>query len=280
MSEEAQEVEKPAAPEITPPEPEKAEPEKAEATEGDGEGDGKQFIDFKSLPPQVEARFRRIYGNMKEYERSLQESAKVNRALVERLEKLESGDFDRQMSSLQQRQKEAFENGDFEQAQKINDELIDYKMAAKERARQKPTQAAEPKFDDGGGLTQEQEGLLAAWASETDASGNLVRPWANPKHAQHQRAMSAIQSAALDPDLFNPETGEGFEKVLEAVDGKMGRRAPSTPAAPAVLSGNGDARPKDAPKQVRLTAEQQRVAENMGYTHKQYADLIQKYGVK
>src|SRR3546814_16681384 len=73
---------------------------------------GKQFIDFKDLPPQVEARFKRIYGNMKDYERVAQETAKVNRALVDRLEKLETSDFQKQEDDLQARRQEARETGD------------------------------------------------------------------------------------------------------------------------------------------------------------------------
>src|SRR3546814_16371180 len=72
---------------------------------------GKQFINFKDLPPQVEARFKRIYGNLKEYERVAQETAKVNRALVDRLEQLENSDFQKKVDGVPARRQEEWETG-------------------------------------------------------------------------------------------------------------------------------------------------------------------------
>lgn len=248
-----------------------------EGGEQETRSEGKQFVELDDLPPVVKARFNRIYGNMKEYERVAQETAKVNRALVERLEKLETGDLQDRITTLQQRQKEAFESGDFDKAQKLNDELLDHKLAEKNRSK---IEVPEIKPADDAPLTEDQLGMLAAWAQESDDDGKALRPWAKPGHKDHDRAVRYIQSAAMDPD-FDVESPQGFKALLEAVDKRMGKGGQSpAPKTAAVLSGNGDGRPRSSDKAVRLTPEQIRVAENMGYTQKQYAELIQKYGVK
>ena len=269
------EQEKTAEPAQEAPEAEVQQPPQETAQEPEG----KQFIDFKDLPPQVEARFRRIYGNMKEYERVVQEHAKVNRALVDRLEKLETGDFQKRVDTLQDQRKQAWESGDFDKASRLDDELLDYKLAAKERAKSKPAEVVVPQFKDDP-IPAEYMDRLGAWASEAGDDGKPLRPWANPKHPQHKRALHAIQSAVLDPDLYDVDTGEGFENVLKHVDGKMGKTGQANHGTAAVLSGNGDVRPQKDSKSVRLSPEEVRVAEGMGYTPKQYAEIKQKYGVK
>lgn len=262
--------------------PEAAEAEapeqEAEKEAPQADTDGKKFVDFTELPPEVEARFKRMYGHMKQYERVAQEHAKVNKALVERLEKLEEGDFQERMETIQEQQRQAWENGDYDKAQKLNDKLIDYKLAQQGREEKGGPEVTAPNFQEDP-IPEEHMGKLSAWASETGRDGQPLRPWANPQHPQHRRALHAIQSAVLDPDLYDVETGEGFENVLKHVDGKMGR-ASSKPSPGAVLPGSGDTSPRQSARTPRLTPEQIRAAEGMGYTPKQYADLIQKYGVK
>jgi hypothetical protein len=246
------------------------------------EPEGKQFIDFKALPPQVEARFRRIYGNMKQYERVAKETAKVNRALVDRLEKLENGDFQNRVDSLQVKRQEAFETGDFKKAAEYDDELLEYKLAAKERTKAgKPTvEVPEFKSDDQP-LSDDHMDVLTTWARATDNAGTPLRPWASPDHKDNKRAVAYIQAAAMDPD-FDIDTMDGFQAILKHVDQRMGGNGTvkQAPATATVLSGNGDGRPRGTDKIPRLTADQLKVAENMGYSAKQYAELIQKYGAK
>lgn len=265
---------------------ETAEP--AERQEPAKSSDGKEFLDFSELPPELagkyEARFKRLYGHVKQSNRALDEMGKATRAVIDRLEKLESGDFDKQMTGLQDRQREAFESGDFDKAQKLTDELLDYKIAAKERGKA-PIKIPEVQSGDGP-LNEEHLNSLGFWASETDGSGAPKRPWANPKHPQYTRAFQLIQAAAMDPDIVvMDESGEitekSFQSILRAVDDRMNGKsdAPRSRTA-AVLSGNGDARPRESSKTAKLSPDEIRVAEGLGYTPKQYAEIKQKYGVK
>lgn len=280
MTEEQEQV----AQQETPPEENTGEPnqqqEQQPNQQQEQQPDGKQFIDLETLAPAVKARFERIYGHMKENERAVAESAKVNRALIERLEKLENSEIQQQITSLEARQKEAFESGDYDKAQEYANQLIDYKLAEKSRPETK-IEVPEPHATDQP-LNDDQMDLLASWARATDADGNPLRPWAHPQHQDHQKAIRYIQAAAVDPD-YDIESAEGFKALLQSVDQRMtGRRQQPQQQSrvAAVLSGNGDGRPRTSEKTPRLTPEEQRVAEGMGYTPKQYAEIKAKYGVK
>ena len=53
------------------------------------EPDGTDFVQFED--PKIEARFKRMYANMKQNERALEEMGRINAALLEKVDKIEVG---------------------------------------------------------------------------------------------------------------------------------------------------------------------------------------------
>ena len=255
--------------------------EAQQASEGqEAEKDsGKQFVDLDSLPPAAKRRFDRIYGHMKENERIIGEHAKVNRALLDRIKKLEAGDAQDRMADLKSQRRQAMEEADYARVDSLDDLIYEERRAAESRGVQDEIEIPEARPSEEP-IPPEHMDKLSAWAGERNQSGQLLRPWASPGHPQHRKALSAIQSAVLNDDLYDVETGEGFEQVLKHVDHKMKKGSRKSASFSAVLSGSGDTAPSDGPKTPQLTLEQQRVADGLGMTAKEYAAAVKQYGVK
>src|SRR3546814_12592726 len=87
----------------------------------------------------------------------------------------------RSVDGLQARRQEAWETGDFKKAASLDDELLDYKLAAKERAKSGKPSVEVPEFKaNDEPLSPDHMDTLASWAQEKDASGTPLRPWAKP----------------------------------------------------------------------------------------------------
>lgn len=227
------------------------------------------FVEFES--PEVEARFKRVYGHMKQYERVSSNLAAENAKLVERLDKVESGqaekDVNDRLTVLVTEEKEAMESGDFEKATEVRNKITDLKVDAKV-----PVKKEEPKTDSW--LTPERERKIAEWSAATDDQGNLLRPWADPDHEDHQTAIAAaevliIKNQNMDLDDLLTE----IEKVNGRITQKTTRPFAST------LSGNSDVRPKS--KKVSLTEDEKLAARKMypgnPDAEKRYASAKEKY---
>lgn len=284
--EEAQTGEEPTEAVTTDAAPEQQQEPEAEKKP---EPTGKEYIDFDKIPedmrPVVEARFKRLYGHVKESNRALEILGKNHKAVLERLEKLETGDLDNRISDLQAQQRQAYEEGDFAKAQQISDSILDHKLASRNKQQAEEIEVPEFKEEESGPLSENQMAALGAWAKEKGDDGSPVRPWAAPGHPDNARAIQYIQAASMDPDLVtvDPATGEitndSFKRVLREVDQRMNGKS-RQPTAAAVLSGNSDSRPAPKDKTPRLSPEEIRVAEQMGYDPKDYAKLMTKYGVR
>lgn len=269
------------APEAPAPEPEAGTaPETPESGEK-----GTKFTAFDD--PAVNARFKRVYRNMKENERALEEMGKFNRQLLDRLNKLESDDGQSRIQDLRKQHREAMESGDYDRAEELNDQLLDAKLEERERAAQGSESVPDFKPAPAGDFAHQDR--LGSWAAETNGEGQPLRPWAQPGHPQHQRALSLIQSAAMHPDVNFDDDGEltesGMNAMLAYVDQEMGMKGAASPAArpapaaAAVLSGNssGPAARGSSPAS-RLTPEQLRVADAMNISPEDYAKYVKEFG--
>jgi len=251
------------------PKPPAAEPEpKPEKPKSKG-------TEFVDLPPEVSARFKRIYGNMKGYERQIGMLAQQNQKLEAELTRLKSEASSKaqgeQVQALKGKLKTAMTTGDYDQMAEVTEEIAEIKaeqkkQAALAEAKPKP-QAPQPQS----ALSKEEVDSVAAWQGEKDDSGKPLRPWAVKGHPKHATAVRLIQTVAEDPDFAD----EPIEKILAEVDRMMGvqkaapvaepeaeEEAPAPKRSIAPPTGRAEMKPqREVP--TRLSNDAMRIAEKM-----------------
>lgn len=238
---------------------EKTEPEK---TETKTEPDGTDFVEFPD--PKLEARFRRIYGNMKSTERAnealrehltqITKVAEENRAELAALKAGSSAD------QLKTEIVKAKERGDARAEVELTDRLG--------KLRQTPPPAPLPPPPMAEPLELHE---ARAWESEVGADGNFLRPWAQPQHPDFAKAMSVTKTLVGDPAF-----GGDVLKVLTEVDKRMGVKTTPAKRVPASVM-SADMRPPrgDLPS---LSADQVAIARKMGVDPKAYAQQLKLLG--
>lgn len=236
---------------------------------------GTDFVEFDD--PKVEARFKRMYAHVKEGERkvgslesALKASAAEQRKLIERLEARERKEAQKEtkgeIDNLRKAEKQAMEEGNYEQATLVRDKITELTIESKKE----PPKKEESKVDPGAA------NYINDWAAATDESGNLLRPWADPGHEDHQVALTLARG------VFAQMEGQPIDQVLAELDKQAKRLAPRKPKADdaAVLS-SGDGRPK--PAKTKLTSDQKAIAGAMypdlspAEAAKRYAAAMEKY---
>ena len=226
---------------------------------------------FVEMDPQTEARFKRIYANMKQYERVTKEMGEQNRALLDKVNGLEQGKVDETLRALRAQKQEALDNMDSARVAEIDEAMVDLKLAVKEE----PAQAPQEQANDMG-LTPQQEARLVSWATETNGDGEQIRPWAMPGHPYYGKLTNVAAAAMQDPNLAHYAAEGNMEPILKEVDKLMGldQSKPGKRAAPTALSGKSDAQPPRPKGNGKLSADQKIIADAMGLSHEEYAKGI------
>lgn len=241
--------------------------------------EGKQFVEFT---PEQEARFKRVYGHMKEYERELKKVSENNGILLSKLEEMESKFSSREttdaLAILKAEKKAAYESGNIDKVMEIDDKIIRLSTAPKpEKIELKKT---DPKEVASEWLTPERKAVLDAWAQEPDQSGTPLRPWTNPNHPKYARLVEMAAGVMNDPDFKDGP----IENVLQEVDRLMGLDKPkAVRQTAAVLGGDTNASPA-TDKSAPLTEAQKRTARLMFPKEKdpfkKYSEAMKKYGLR
>lgn len=253
------------APEDAPAPDDAPAPETAAETPpetGGGEPDGTDFVEFSD--PAVEARFKRVYGHMKSWERSFQALAEHNRQLTETVEQLRAQTAAKQRDSevgrilAQIRQAKA--NGDIDQETMLLNRLSEV------RAQPIPGPESDPLPEPPAPPSIDME-AVNDWAHEVDPrTGQFKRPWALYGHPRYHEALRVTQEALQQyPD--------DLDKVLAVVERRMGGQRPTASVIP-----NSEGRPR-ATASVELTDVEKEVAQRMGVSFEAYAkqkELIRK----
>lgn len=229
--------------------------------------------DYVELSPEQEARFKRIYANMKENERDknqlknmMEQMAKDNRALYDKLKEIEKGQTEQNTESavaeLKKRKVKALEEENHAEVTEIDDQITKLRQPMPE-----PVEEPAPP-NPSEGLTQEEHGRLLSWSAEVEEDGYTPkRPWTNPGHPLNATA------AHIGMSVFEDPTWKGdFEAGLKEVDRRMQEYVvkPSRPA-PSVLSGGNTEQPKPE-KGAKLNNDQKAIAKAMGLSEKEYAE--------
>lgn len=272
MSEQEQQATEPQAqgeqPPPETPEGEAGQVEQGQETQPEANGEDKpEGWEQVDLTPEQQARFNRIYGQMKQKDKVIEQLAQDQRKAIERLEALETSHQERetgsQLDALRMAEREALEVGDTAKAQELRDEITDLKIQSSV-----PKPKEEPKAQDGGQefvnqyLTPDRMATLESWVSETDGNNQLVRPWANDSHPDYATAMRAAWAVISDPSMKDAEIGAILSEVDKVTGAIIGSPAPAKrPSAP-VLGSNGDAPPRKQNKST-LDENQKMVARSM-----------------
>lgn len=202
----------------------------------------KRGTKFVELPEEVEARFKRIYGNLKATQRDNEKLFAANQRLIDRLDQLEQAQAQRQttgqMGDLKAAYANALATADYQRAADIQEQMLELKTAAKDAGVKIPDpvaqpQPTEPELD----LSQQETATVVAWGSATDDNGQPLRPWANPAHPKFQRFRASLQAVTNDPDF----AGGSLATILGEVDRMMGAAAAPQRAAAPVLNSAPDA---------------------------------------
>lgn len=194
--------------------------------------------------PQVEARFKRMYGQVKAQDRKIAERDNLLREQAEAIERLtkatgqvvehiQAKDSESLEKTLEAEADSAFEKGDAAgykkavtklakaQAERTVKEIMGKQQPAKQAAViQQPRNASEiaQRAHSDGGLDNHGVSIVNAWQSEKDESGNLLRPWAFDGDESYVDAIAEANA------IFTSRryAGHTMEQKLAEVDKRMG----------------------------------------------------------
>lgn len=200
-------------------------------------------FDKVEFTPEQQARIDRLYGNMKRYENDARELREINSKLIETVSQVQQDnskvvshlqikDFESAETSLKEAARQAYANGDLDGWFSANEKLntIQVKKNLTEVQRPQPTQqqpqqrqAVSPEDAinmamQKGDVSQEEANIYRAWVSETDASGNLKRPWINPNDVRNSSAAFEGRAVFANPSLQT----KSFADKLKEIDRRMG----------------------------------------------------------
>lgn len=225
----------------------------------------KQGTDFQEFDEKTQQRFNRVYRNMKQYERIVEEQGGQLKSALEKLEdmeaQLEAAQTSEQVEALKAEKVAALEEGDYQRAVDIDERMMEVS---------KPKEAAPPpQPEPAPTLSLEDQARLETWALERDESGQLKRPWASDGHPLWAKTRSVTEAALADPNLGN------LDQILAEVDRVM-LPPKVTRTTSGVMSSADNPRPTQS-KTPELTPDQKIAADKMGISHKRYAEALTKW---
>lgn len=220
---------------------------------------------------------------LRDYRGLAQDQSKKIEELMSATSKVVDHIVDRDASNneaqIRQQMRAAREAGDYDTVDILNDKLLEAKAAKLVAKAQKPVQSqsqpvSQPQqntVEDH--YTKDDEFALSAWQSETDSSGNPLRPWASEGHPMYAAAFQEAKNVYTNPRYKNmtPE-----QKVAE-IDRRMGYQPRQT--AQTVMGGGLTPRAKTT--KISLTPEQELFAKKSKFgSHrgaKSDAEYIEHY---
>ncbi len=234
------------------------------ASEQDG-FDPKERVEITD--PKVQRKFNDVYKQMKMSDaRGKMKDSMLEKAM-EKIAELESRfsqtDHAEAERILTSRLKEARELGDEDKADKILQEIIDFRVDSKlKRVEQKAPVVQQPTLDDPDVQT------VVAFAQETDVRGNLLRPWIAEGHPQHKNAMKLAGALAMEvnAELGYVDVGEVMQRMDNAMKPKATPQGNSR--APDPMRGN--LTNNSAKGKLKLSSQELAAAQKLGVKPEDY----------
>lgn len=211
------EVESTEAEEISQDNAPKDSPEVEELEQKQEEFDPKERVEFTT--PEQQKKFNDVYKQMKMSDARNKMQSDMLAKAMDKISDLESRfkqtDHAEAERILTARLKEARDAGDEDKADKILQEIIDFRVDSKIKGKEEKPKHA-PVIDDADVQT------VVSFAQETDVRGNLLRPWISQDHPQHTNAMKLAQATALsvNADLGYVDVGEVMRRMDDAMKPK------------------------------------------------------------
>lgn len=233
-------------------------------------------VDLSGLPDEyrepIEARFAHLSRLMKKNETKYSGELTQWRTLAEEQSKaieelrggvgavvdhLQTKSLADSEAQIKQQMRAAHEAGDTDAYIAANEKLAEIKAKRIDIERQQKAQKEQPKKEAAtqyprsashlaneavtdGELDSGDARAVSAWQSETDETGNLLRPWAHTRNPGNPEAdplyRRAIIEAAAVFDEASPWANKSIAEKLEEVDRRMGVAKPRT--GQAVMGGN------------------------------------------
>lgn len=180
--------------------------------------DPKARVSFDT--PEQQRKFNDVYKQMKMSDARNKMQTDMLAKAMEKISELESRfsqtDHAEAERILTARLKEAREVGDEDKADRILQEIIDFRVESKLRPKEKPQKVIDPMSDP-------NVVTVVQYAEEKDSNGNLIRPWLNANHPDHRKAMSIAASVAMQS---HSELGyDDLEDMLRRMDDAMKPKA-------------------------------------------------------
>lgn len=218
--------------------------------------------------PKVQRKFNDIYKQMKMSDARNQMLSKMNEKALEKIAELESRfsqtDHAEAERILTSRLKEAREAGDDDRADKILQEIIDFRVDSKLKQNQPKTPVVEQQsaIDDADVQT------VVALAQETDVRGNLLRPWIAEGHPAHKNAMKLAGALAMEvnAELGYVDVGEVMRRMDDAMKPKAAPQGNSR--APDPMRGN--LTNNSAKGKLKLSPQEMAAAQKLGVKPEDY----------
>lgn len=254
------------------------------------------YVDLSGLPDEtraaIEGRFAHlstlIRKNETKYGSQLDQWKTIAAQQSQLLEELQNNQgliashlveqkFTDTLGQLQSQRQQALEAGDTTTYLALEDKIIDLKLQQRQAAQAKPqpqqknqTQqqayAGQPVRGDqivndalaDGELSPQDAELASAWATESDASGQPLRPWVTANLDPNDPDPDAIRALIIAKKVFTSDkyANKSFAEKLSELDRQMGVKRPT--ANQSVMGGNLTTHKKSA--KVALSPKQQEIA--------------------
>lgn len=251
--------------------------ENTEQTNGhDGKPSGFDKVEFT---PEQQQRIDRLYGNMKRYEGDAKDLRQINQQLISTIEQLHTGqqeivshiqgsDFQEAESRFASDREAAWNKGDLKAFNDANDKLHEIKtkrLLAQQQPKKTTQQQPQQRDNSGerivnraidqGEINPVDANIARSWMSETDATGNLKRPWTQGNDPRNYAA--ALEGQAV----FNSPTwaDKPIADKLREVDRRMGLQTQQQTTGQNVLGAGNLTRGKQT-NNIKLSPEIEKLA--------------------
>ena len=218
------------------------------------------------LSPEQQMRFNRIYGQMKRGQAVQEQLLKDNKALFEKISKLEASMTDNEvegaMRALKKARSAAITSMDADRLEEVDAEIEKLREKHQEAKKQqeednKKKQAEMEKVENDYALPASTQEAIQKWVLEKDDEGNFIRPFADPQHPQHRKFARIVNQVLTDDEASSMTEKEIFEAVDTALEAfgltKKRNKPASKEVLPNVLPGLSSSKSREEAKPLSET---------------------------